>query len=125
GSNDAQTDVYGTLHYGKSWPDNDDSGHNYVLANHQNPADDFHVYAFEWEKGEMRWYVDDVLYETQRQSEISYNGEGQPDGLLHKGWYTEVNGEVVWSSAPFDEKFHLILNFAVGGSWPEAVNLGG
>ena len=125
GSADLQTDVYGTLHYGKSWPDNDHSGHNYVLANQQNPADNFHVYALEWEEGEMRWYMDGVLYATQRQSEVTVNGQGQPDGLAHKGWYTEINGEVVWDARPFDQKFHLILNFAVGGSWPENVNLGG
>ncbi|GAC13198.1 di-heme oxidoredictase family protein [Aliiglaciecola lipolytica] len=124
-SSDIQTDVYGTLHYGKSWPDNDQTGHNYVLANNVNPADDFHVYAIEWEEGEIRWYVDDVLFETQRQSEVAYNEDGQPDGLIHKGWYTEKNGELLWNSAPYDQDFHLILNFAVGGAWPEAVNLGG
>ena len=125
GSSAVQTDVYGTLHYGKSWPNNDHSGHNYVLADNINPADDFHLYAMEWEEGELRWYVDGVLYQTQRQAELSFNEQGQADGLLHKGWYTEINGEVVWNAAPFDEKFHLILNFAVGGSWPENVNLGG
>ncbi|WP_340677376.1 di-heme oxidoredictase family protein [Paraglaciecola sp.] len=65
------------------------------------------------------------MYATQRQSEVTVNGQGQPDGLSHKGWYTEINGEVVWSTAPYDEKFHLIINFAVGGTWSENVNLGG
>jgi hypothetical protein len=30
-----------------------------------------------------------------------------------------INGE---GSAPFDQKFHLLLNFAVGGNWPATVN---
>ncbi|MDN4502573.1 di-heme oxidoredictase family protein [Alteromonadaceae bacterium BrNp21-10] len=125
GSDAVQKDVYGTLHYGKSWPNNDNTGHNYALPNGENPTDAFHVYVMEWEEGEMRWYVDGVLFATQRQSDVTYNEQGNPDGLLHQGWYTEKDGELDWSSAPFDEKFHLILNFAVGGSWPENVNVGG
>ncbi|WJG09197.1 family 16 glycosylhydrolase [Aliiglaciecola sp. LCG003] len=124
-SDQIQTDVYGTLHYGQTWPNNDSSGLNYLLPDNQNPADDFHVYAIEWEEGEIRWYVDGVLYQTQRQSLTDYDQNGNPDGLIHKGWYTEVDGQLVWTSAPYDERFHLILNFAVGGSWPEGVNLGG
>ena len=29
-----------------------------------HPSDTFHVYAIEWEEGEIRWYVDDVLFST-------------------------------------------------------------
>ena len=117
--------VHGTLHYGQSWPNNDSSGHSYLLPDGENPADDFHVYAIEWEEGEIRWYVDGVLYETQRKSTLSYNDNGDANGLAHRGWYTEHSGDTLWNNAPFDERFHLLLNFAVGGSWPEAVNQGG
>jgi beta-glucanase (GH16 family) len=56
-------------------------------------ADDFHVYAVEWEPGEIRWYRDAILYHTARPA-------------LVKG---------VW---PFERPFFVILNLAVGGYWP-------
>ena len=56
-------------------------------------ADDFHVYAAEWEPGEVRWYRDGILYHTAR-----------PD---------TVGGDWV-----FEHPFFVILNLAVGGDWP-------
>ncbi|WP_296948035.1 glycoside hydrolase family 16 protein [uncultured Massilia sp.] len=56
-------------------------------------ADDFHVYAVEWEPGEIRWYRDGILYHTAR-----------PD---------TVPGDWV-----FEHPFFVILNLAVGGDWP-------
>ena len=53
----------------------------------------FHVYALEWEASEFRVYVDDALYFT-------FKNEG--------------TGYKVW---PFDKRFHLLLNVAVGGNW--------
>ena len=125
GTDNVESNVHGTLHYGQSWPNNDNSGQSYLLPDGANPADDFHIYALEWEEGEMRWYVDGVLYETQRKSTLSYNSNGDANGLAHRGWYTEQSGETLWNNAPFDERFHLLLNFAVGGAWPEVVNQGG
>ncbi len=106
-----ETRVHGTLHYGRAWPENVHSGQAFHLPDGLNPADDFHVYALEWQEGEIRWYVDDIHYATQTEN----------------GWYTQymndqgllVNGT---GSAPFDQKFHMILNFAVGGSWSANVN---
>jgi beta-glucanase (GH16 family) len=125
GSGDVETTVHGTLHYGEAWPNNDSSGQSYIMPENINPADEFHVYAMEWEEGEIRWYVDDVLYVTQLKSTPVINEEGNPHGLIHRGWYTEAFGETLWGNAPFDNRFHLIMNFAVGGNWPENVNLGG
>ena len=124
----AENHVYGTLHYGKSWPDNSQSGQAYSLDGGTSPADDFHTYAIEWQEGEIRWYMDDYLYATQRNSTIRYNSKDQAVGLSHRGWFTEyfdqLDGELdtYWSTAPFDKDFYIILNFAVGGTWPEAVN---
>jgi len=56
-------------------------------------ADSFHVYAVEWEPGAIRWYVDDTLYKTTTTR--------------------DVPGQWV-----FDHPFFIILNVAVGGSWP-------
>lgn len=123
-----ENSVYGTLHYGRPWPNNASSGKAYELPEGANPADDFHTYAIEWQEGEIRWYVDGYLYQTQRDSEVRYNSQNQPFGLNHQGWFTEYydqsTGElkVDYGPAPFDKKFHLIMNLAVGGDWPENVN---
>lgn len=124
----AEANVHGTLHYGREWPNNASSGKGYLLPEGVNPADDFHTYAVEWQQGEIRWYVDNYLYATQRQSAVRYNSRGEPVGLAHRGWFAEYfdqgSGELEthWDAAPFDQEFFLILNLAVGGNWPENVN---
>jgi len=123
-----ESQIHGTLHYGKEWPDNAHSGKAYTIPDGINPADDFHTYAIEWQEGEIRWYLDDYLYATQRQSQVRYNSKDQAVGLAHQGWFSEyydlVSGELSthWDAAPFDQKFFMIINFAVGGNWPENVN---
>jgi len=87
--------VYGTLHYGKPHAS---EGRYYDLAGGATFADDYHVFALEWEPGEMRWYVDGYHYQTQTQ------------------WFTSSRKGTY--PAPFDRRFHLILNVAVGGAWP-------
>ena len=87
--------VHGTLHYGGEAPANEYSGDWYQLSS-GTFADDFHVFALEWEEGEIRWYVDGVHYQTQTE------------------WYS-TGGPY---PAPFDRRFHLIMNVAVGGNWP-------
>ncbi len=123
-----EANVHGTLHYGKAAPNNVNSGKAYTLPGGKNPADDFHTYALEWQEGEIRWYVDGYLYATQRQSDVRYNSKQEAVGLKHRGWFTEYYDQVggklntYWTSAPYDQKFFLILNNAVGGNWPENVN---
>lgn len=87
--------VHGTLHYGDEWPRNVHSGSSHTLTE-GDFSSDFHVFRLEWEPNAFRWYVDDVHYQTQTE------------------WRT-VNGDY---PAPFDQRFHLILNVAVGGNWP-------
>jgi beta-glucanase (GH16 family) len=58
-------------------------------------ADDFHVFAVEWEPNAIRFYADDVLYVTRTRSDL-------PAG---QKWV-------------FDHPFFLLLNVAVGGGWP-------
>lgn len=126
-----EANVHGTLHYGRDFPNNLNSGKAYALPEGKNPADDFHTYAIEWQEGEIRWYVDGYLYATQRQSEVRYNAKQQAVGLKHRGWFAEYfdqgtgEKEIHYDAAPFDQKFFMILNLAVGGNWPENVNNGG
>lgn len=99
-------EVHGYLHYGDLPPDNVNSGTGYTPA---KPIwENFHTYAIEWEEGEIRWYVDDTHFATQTQ-----------DGWYNRYWSDEADAYVVGEgAAPFDQKFHLILNVAVGGRWP-------
>lgn len=87
--------VYGTIHYGGQYPDNVHTGSSYSLIT-GSFSDDYHVFTFEWEENEMRWYVDGILYSTQTD------------------WYTTGADY----PAPFDQRFHILLNVAVGGNWP-------
>lgn len=118
--------IHGTLHYGRDFPNNESSGKAYLPA--ENPADDFHTYAIEWQEGEIRWYMDGYLYATQMQSHLRTNSMGEVTGLRHRGWFSEFfdiatgEQEVHWDKTPFDQDFHLLLNLAVGGNWPENVN---
>lgn len=87
--------VHGTLHFGGSWPNNTSANASHTLPTGRF-ADDFHVFRIEWQPDEIRWYMDDVLYHTRMQ------------------WWSS-NGPF---PAPFDKRFHLLLNVAVGGNWP-------
>jgi beta-glucanase (GH16 family) len=103
--------IHGTLHYGRAWPENVYSGKAFHLPDGLNPADDYHEYAVEWQEGEIRWYVDDIHFATQGETGW-YSQFMDSDGIL-------IDGE---NSAPFDQGFHLLLNFAVGGAWAATVN---
>lgn len=90
-----QTDrIYGTIHFSDPNHERDSSGGSYY-AGGLNFADDFHVYAVEWEPDEIRWFVDDVMFFSE--TEWSSGGNPYP--------------------APFDEHFHFLLNVAIGGDW--------
>lgn len=84
---------YGTIHYGKPFPNNRSSSSNYTLLSGVF-NDEYHVFALEWEPNVIRWYVDDYLFATKTTSDVS-----------SERW-------------PFDQRFHLLLNLAVGGNWP-------
>lgn len=102
--------VFATLHYGQAWPNNIFTGQAAHLPNNLNPADDFHIYSIEWEEGEIRWYIDNVHFATQKDN----------------GWYSQhiKDGKLVSGGklAPFNQRFHLLLNLAVGGSWAANAN---
>lgn len=84
--------ICGTIHFGGVWPNN-----AYLTQNYEFPSGDsseqWHTYAAEWDKGEIRWYVDDVCYSKQTE------------------WYSDNHAY----PAPFDQNFYIILNLAVGG----------
>ena len=93
-----QTDrCYGTLHFGE--PHEQRQGFRDIKG--PDYAEDYHVYAVEYEPGKITWYVDGEEYYS--------TGD----------WFSAVEGEEKrpWP-APFNQEFHVILNVAVGGVWP-------
>ena len=58
-----------------------------------NVASEFHVYAIEWTQEEIVWYVDS------------------------KEYFRISNPNRTYKEWPFDKRFHLILNIAIGGTW--------
>ncbi len=90
------TTVGGALHYGGSYPDNTSTSGSYSLGG-ANFADEFRVYAVEWEPDTIRWYVDGTLFMTRTSAQ----------------WYS--NNAPGNDRAPFDQPFYIILNTAVGG----------
>lgn len=85
-------EVLGTLHYGGGWPRNAYSGDSIKLKN-GTFNDEFHTFAIEWQKGKIAWLLDGKPWQTQTK------------------WHSE-NGKY---PAPFDQRFHLLLNLSVGG----------
>jgi beta-glucanase (GH16 family) len=58
-------------------------------------TDDFHVFAFEWNKDGMRWLVDEKVFHTRTRQGFE---------KLQLDWV-------------FDQPFFIILNLAVGGTF--------
>jgi beta-glucanase (GH16 family) len=67
----------------------------FSLPGNPNLSDDFHIYAVEWEPTAVRFFIDKENYAT-------FTRAAWPQNAL-------------W---PFDHKFFVILNLAVGGDWP-------
>ena len=58
-------------------------------------SSEYHIYSIEWSEDKIDFFVDGTNY-------FSFSNDKQND---YKTW-------------PFNKRFHLILNIAVGGSWP-------
>ena len=86
--------VHGTVH-GPGYSGARGIGAPYGLPGGAPFADDFHLFAVEWEPQAIRWYVDGTLYFSVTPADL-------PAGAR-------------WA---FDHPFFMLLNVAVGGSWP-------
>jgi beta-glucanase (GH16 family) len=83
--------IYGTLHYPlENGKDADDQG----MLEADNPSDDFHSYAVEWDTNRVDFFFDGRKYHT---AFIEKAGKGRDN--------------------PFHQPHYLILNFALGGEW--------
>jgi beta-glucanase (GH16 family) len=86
--------VHGTVH-GPGYSGDKGIGQSFSLNNSQRFADDFHVFAVEWAESSIQFLVDHKIYRTVTPASI-------PKGTA---WV-------------FNHPFFLLLNVAVGGSWP-------
>jgi len=86
------TTVHGTIH-GPGYAGS--AGPSQAYTQTVPFAEDYHIYALEWEPQAIRWYVDGNLYGTKTPADLEQGRQ----------WV-------------FDHPFFLILNVAVGGQWP-------
>jgi uncharacterized protein (TIGR03437 family) len=86
--------VHGTIH-GPGYSGSAGIGAAYTLLNGERFADTYHIYAIEWQPELIRWYVDGTLYKTVTRNDLP--------------------GGATWV---FNHPFFVLLNVAVGGSWP-------
>jgi len=91
------TKIYGTLHSG---------AYNHSLGTQigfektiPDAESEFHVYELEWKPAGMEMFIDGVRF-----AYFGYND------LLN----IDIENSDAW---PFDQRFHLIMNVAVGGNW--------
>ena len=95
--------ILGTLHFGGQWPDN-----AYASTETHAPSvlDGFHTFGIVWAPGRIDWTYDGQVYATQTKDAWWSSGSDAAD-------------------APFDRRFHLLLNLAVGGKLSEERGLKG
>ena len=89
--------VHGSMHGPSSTSTASNATSSVSLPNNANFADDFHVYAVEWDPTQVKFFVDSNNYATFQKA----------------GWPSTDT----WV---FDHPFFIILNVAVGGTWPGA-----
>ena len=92
--------AHGTIHFGGEWPRHTRTGG----STHLDDINAFHTYTLEWYRDEMRWLIDGEEY--VRRSNTQWRSDAAQGNAY----------------APFDERFHLILNLAIGGDWPTGAN---
>jgi beta-glucanase (GH16 family) len=108
-------EVLNSIHFGSSFPARSLLTHVHPLPSGSTVAD-WHVYVVEWEPGEIRFYVDEVLTCTRRfwwSCSVRDGGQGIEARRL-----ADLNP---WP-APFDQPFCIVMSVAVGGHSPGAPN---
>ena len=91
--------VHGSLHGPMTTGAATDLTSTVSLPTGKDFAAAFHLYAVEWEPDAVRFYLDDTLYATFTANSVA-------------------STPTTAGSWVFDHPYFLILNVAVGGSWP-------
>ena len=93
--------VSGALHYGSVWPNNVSYSEEYELKD--SDITEYHIYTLEWDPTKITWLVDGVEYASR------------------SNWYSILSDGTGYPyPAPFDEKFYILFNIAVGGNFDQA-----
>jgi beta-glucanase (GH16 family) len=91
--------IHGTAH-GPGYSGSGGPGKSFAYPSGESFAEGFHLYAVEWDADRIQWFVDDALYFTLTAGELA---------AKKKKWI-------------FDHPFFILLNVAVGGTWPGSPN---
>ncbi len=93
------------LHYStQTGVHNFETGTNFLEAD--DSIENFHTYSVIWTKAHMKFYVDEEEYLVVRRAQ----------------WGTSAVSKEENPVAPFDQKFHILLNMAVGGNYVHGDN---
>nr|ACI32832.1 beta-1,3-glucanase [Anthocharis cardamines] len=110
-----------TLHYGPFPGLNGWERAHWLRRNNQGYDRNFHRYQLEWTPDHLRFLIDD--------QEIGFISPPNGGFWEHGGFGANRNLDNPWKSggrmAPFDQKFYLIMNLAVGGTngfFPDGVS---
>src|SRR5262249_30813502 len=85
---------HGSLH-GPGYSGGNSLTASFGLPDQGHFSDDFHIFALEWSPNSVKFFVDGAVYESRSPSDVPSDG--------------------TWV---FDTPFFVLLNLAVGGSWP-------
>jgi len=99
----------GTLHFGGKAPNNARQGSGSVNMGTDLSAA-YHTYAVEWERDEIRWYFDKRMYYKTTLNRSFWSGKGTNPYTANR--------------QPFDQRFHFVINLAVGGNFFNAPQYG-
>jgi beta-glucanase (GH16 family) len=90
--------VHGTMH-GPGYSGSHAISSAFSLPGDERFAYGYHVFAIEWDREPpaLRWYVDGTVYETRTPADLP--------------------AAAAWA---YDHPFFVLVNVAVGGSWPGA-----
>lgn len=90
--------AFGTLHYGSQWPADLESGDKMSMTKTVgSDMTSWHVYSLVWEEGVIKMYVDGQCFMMRKAD--AWNSAGAPGN----------------NNAPFDQRFYIVMNLAVGG----------
>jgi beta-glucanase (GH16 family) len=107
--------VLNSIHFGSVYPKRSLITHVHDLPGGSTVAD-WHVYAVEWEPGEIRFYVDGIHTSTQS---FWWSCSKTVDGA---GVEATRKADINDWPAPFDQPFYIVMNVAVGGNFPGVPN---
>jgi beta-glucanase (GH16 family) len=99
----------GTLHYGGMSPNNARHGSGSVTMG-TDLSRSYNLYAVEWEKDEIRWYFNNRMYYKTSLVRSFYSGRGTNPYTTNR--------------QPFDQRFNIVINLAVGGNFFNAEKYG-